>query len=84
MSDRFEKGVGVVLRNAWAHVEALQTTEVPIMCSHIAEVLRGISNHAQLVQQQARAGDLHQRQEVLVYYYLADILTHLEEIREDR
>jgi len=25
-ADNFEKGLGVVLRNAWSHVEALQTT----------------------------------------------------------
>ena len=38
--DKFEKGLGVVLRNAWAHVEAIQTTDLPLLISYTAAVLR--------------------------------------------
>ena len=73
-----------MLRNAWAHVEALQTTELPNLCDHIARVLQGALDHPLVVKEQARAGDLHQRQEVMVFYYLADIMKHLDSLHEDR
>ena len=38
--DAFEKGMGVMLRNAWSHVEALQTTDLPLLVSHVAAVLQ--------------------------------------------
>ena len=29
--EKFEKGLGVVLRNAWEHAEAVQTTDLPLL-----------------------------------------------------
>lgn len=36
--DSFEKGMGIVLRNAWSHLEALQTTDVPLLVEYITGV----------------------------------------------
>lgn len=36
--DAFEKGMGIVLRNAWNHTEALQTTDIPLLVQYISEV----------------------------------------------
>ena len=40
--DAFEKGLGQVLRNTWKHVEALQTTDLPLLLEHITEVLKAV------------------------------------------
>ena len=36
---KFERGLGVTLRNAWEHVEALQTTDLPLLILHMSQVL---------------------------------------------
>lgn len=40
--DAFEKGMGIVLRNAWTHIEALQTTDIPLLVHYVTGV--GIDN----------------------------------------
>jgi hypothetical protein len=82
--DKFEKGLGVVLRNAWLHVEALQTSDLPGLMHHIADVLEGAMECPAIMEDLVRAGDLHQRQEVMVFYYLRGVLRHVEEITEGR
>ena len=37
--DKFERGIGVVLKNLWGHIEALQTTDLPALVNHIADTL---------------------------------------------
>lgn len=39
--DSFEKGMGIVLRNAWTHIEALQTTDIPLLVEYITGVRDG-------------------------------------------
>lgn len=39
--DSFEKGMGTVLRNAWTHVEALQTTDIPLLVEYVTGVRLG-------------------------------------------
>mmetsp|Transcript_27220 Transcript_27220/g.40647 ORF Transcript_27220/g.40647 Transcript_27220/m.40647 type:complete len:304 (+) Transcript_27220:136-1047(+) len=80
----FEKGLGTVLRNAWRHVEALQTTDVPLLVGYIGDVLQDAVAHPELLEAHAKAGDLHQRQEVIVLYYLAGLLAQIDELGEDR
>lgn len=36
---KFEKGIGVLLANAWMHAEALQTTDLPLLCKHTSNVM---------------------------------------------
>ncbi|CAN0014679.1 unnamed protein product, partial [Discosporangium mesarthrocarpum] len=36
--EAFEKGMGLMLRNAWTHVEAIQTTDIPLLVEYITGV----------------------------------------------
>ena len=132
--DAFEKGLGQVLRNTWKHVEALQTTDLPLLLEHITEVLKAVratrpaaprrdrdalpptASRARAVpascvcvtprtrawppplalaqgsaqpneklEKSLKAGDVSQRQEVLVIHYLNDMLEHAQkELDESR
>lgn len=82
--DKFEKGLGTIMRNAWLHVEVLQTTDLPALVHHIADVFEAVLDMPQVTEGLIRQGDLHQRQEVLVFYYLYGVLRHIEEIGEHR
>lgn len=72
------------MRNAWSHVEAVQTTDVPALLNHIADVLNWSIAHPADVEHACRQGDLSQRQEILAFYYLAGLLSVLHDVREDR
>lgn len=80
--DKFEKGLGSIMKNAWSHVEVLQTTDIPLLVNHIADVLSAVNSMPDIIRPYVCDGDLHQRQEIMVFYYLADIFKHLDEIQE--
>lgn len=82
--DKFEKGIGTMFRNAWQHVEVLQTTDLPLLINHIADTMKAALELTDLMDTLAAKGDLHQRQEVLVFYYLHGMMKHAEDIREHR
>ncbi len=82
--DKFEKGLGTIMRNAWLHVEVLQTTDLPALINHIADVLEAALELPRVIDALVKQGDLHQRQEVLVFYYLFGVIKHIEDIGEHR
>jgi hypothetical protein len=82
--DKFEKGLGSIFRNAWQHVEVLQTTDLTQLVNHIADTLQASLELPEIMDTLSTAGDLHQRQEVLVFYYLLGVMKHIEEIGESR
>lgn len=82
--DKFERGLGIILKNAWSHVEALQTSDLIGLMNHIADVIEGALEAPELLRFHIKAGDLHQRQEIVVFYYLYDVMRHLDEIGENR
>ncbi len=82
--DKFEKGLGTIMRNAWLHVEVLQTTDLPALMNHIADVFEAALELPKVIETLVKQGDLHQRQEVLVFYYLFGVLKHIEDIGEHR
>jgi len=82
--DKFEKGLGVIMRNAWQHVEVLQTTDLPALINYIADVLEANLALVPTVENLFRETDVYQRQEVLVFHYLYHIVRQVEEIRESR
>ena len=82
--DKFEKGVGVVMRNAWQHVEVLQTTDLPALLNHISDVLDATLAMPEVIEPLLKQQDIHQRQEVLIFYYLNGLLRHIEDISESR
>lgn len=84
-SDQFEKGMGVLLKNAWLHVEVLQTTDIDLLVNHIADVLHcSLSDLAKTTERYAQERDLHQRQEAMVFYYLGSLILHIELLQESR
>lgn len=82
--DKFEKGLGVVLKNVWNHVEALQTTDLSTMLRHVGDVLETAIKFPADMLVYCRSGDIHQRQEVLVLYYIGNLLHFADDISESR
>ena len=85
IGSNFEKGVGTVLRNAWTHIEALQTTDIPALANYISDVLEFATLHSnRVIDPYLRTNDLHQRQEVVVFDYMIGIFKSLAQIEESR
>lgn len=82
--DKFEKGLGSIFRNAWQHVEVLQTTDLPLLLNHIADTFQATLDLPNIVNALIATGDIHQRQEVLVFYYLFGLMKHIEDLGESR
>ena len=82
--DKFERGLGTILKNAWSHVEALQTSDLTGLMNHIADVIEGALEAPEVLRCHCKAGDLHQRQEIVVFYYLFDVMRHVDQIGEGR
>lgn len=74
----------MILRNAWQHIEVLQTTDVHAVVAHINTVLTANLQQKSLVHELLRNSDIYQRQEMLVFQYMHDMLKNVEEIRESR
>ena len=72
------------MRNAWSHVEVLQTTDIPALLNYIADIFETSIEMNENVIQFLQNGDLHQRQELMVVYYLNSILKHVDDINEHR
>jgi hypothetical protein len=64
--NKFERGISVVLRNAWSHIEALQTTELASLIIHIGNVIVASMENPKIISDIAVSGELHQRQEIMV------------------
>ncbi|OQS00783.1 hypothetical protein ACHHYP_02700 [Achlya hypogyna] len=77
---KFERGLGVMLKNAWLHVEALQTTDLPLLVEYIATVLTFCHEEPEFF----KSKDLEDSQEVIVLYYLQGLFKRLEDIGESR
>jgi len=75
----FEQSVGVLLKFALQHVEALQIMDVPELLTHIREVLKDAtdSNKAETT------GADEKMQETLVIHYLASLSAKMEDMDED-
>ena len=54
--DAFERGMGILLRNAWGHLEALQTTDVPLLVEYITGVRKRESAEQDTGQDRDRTG----------------------------
>jgi hypothetical protein len=84
--EKFEKGLGIVLRNAWEHIEAIQTTDVPLMVNHSADMLDDAMKNEEWVKSRAVSdgGKLDKRQEVIIMHYLASLVSQSDELGEER
>jgi len=73
--DAFEIGMGGLLRNAWAHDEAVQTTDLPLLVGYIAGVLRDACDNERM-----NRDDITQRQEVSSLHYLRHLCRHIDRL----
>lgn len=76
----FEQSLGVLLKYAFGHIEALQIMDTPEFFCHIGEVIETALNSDQ---REAAAED-DKMQETLVLNYLASVSLNMEEMDEDR
>ena len=76
----FEKGSGVMLQNAWKHVEAMQMTDFTALVEHCAATI----NEVVASPDQIRGRDLTDLQEALSFHYLHSLLSHMDDIGENR
>ena len=74
----FEQGMGVLLRCAFEHVEAVQTTDLPELFQHAAEVLAAASRRP------PEAVSLDRTQPAMVLRYTSAVLARIEHVGEDR
>ncbi|CAM9915068.1 unnamed protein product, partial [Ectocarpus sp. 8 AP-2014] len=80
----FEKGMGTVLRNAWTHVEALQTTDIPLLVEYVTGVYRDAADNPGAVEDMSLRGDLAGRQEIVCLSYLRGLVSRLSDYEEGR
>jgi hypothetical protein len=86
-ADKFELSLGTILKNAWLHVEALQTTDLPLLIDYIALVLRDAvdDNASNLWPEKLSSFDtLGTRQEAMVIHYLHGLCKRIDDIDESR
>eukprot|EP00752_Nemacystus_decipiens_P009609 g8586.t1 len=82
--DSFERGMGTVLRNAWSHIEALQTTDIPLLVEYLTGVLRDAAENPGIVASMSERGDLGGRQEVVCLSYLRGLVSRMGDYEEGR
>lgn len=82
--DKFEKGMGVVLKNAWQHVEAVQTTDIQTLIHFIGDVLETSLRNCDFVMSCIDRNDLHQRQEIMIFYYIVAVMRQIDFLQQDR
>ena len=81
---KFECGSGVTLKHAWLHIEALQTTDLPLMVEFIVSILRSVVEYPErmrVIDQKEESNDL---QEKICPYYIVALMKGLDSIEEDR
>jgi len=78
----FEQSVGLLLKLAFQHVEALQIMDVPEFIQHCAEVMKDALESNRTTPLTPVEGD--KLQETMVLHYLSGLATALEELDEDR
>ncbi|DAZ94462.1 TPA: hypothetical protein N0F65_003498 [Lagenidium giganteum] len=78
--EKFETGMGLTLRNAWLHAEAVQTTDLPLLIEYIHNVLNYcLENHDYMANR-----NVSNSQEISVIYFLLGLCKQLETIDESR
>jgi len=87
---QFEKGIGIIIHLAMAHVEVIQILDIGTLMQHMATVLEISDRRAYLWEHESSSdfssdfSGADKLQEFQVIHYLAHLMKHLEEIDEDR
>ncbi|CAM9250939.1 unnamed protein product [Choristocarpus tenellus] len=76
--------MGMMLCHAWNHVEALQTTDIPLLVHYITGVLEETVKDPQRVREMSLRGDINNRQEVMCLHYFHSLISHVDCMGEER
>jgi len=86
----FEKGVGIIIKLAMAHVEVIQILDISTLMQQLATVFENADARAYLWEDELSSEfgsdflGVDKLQEFQVIHYLASIIKHLEEIDEEK
>ena len=80
--EQFERGVGIVLRNAWSHAEAVQTSDLSTLIHYIGDILDSHLDFPQQMEAVFRSPEVGNRQEMLVFRYISAIIRNIESVPE--
>ena len=72
-----------MLRNAWSHLEVLQTTDLPALMNYIADVFEFAVDNPEFQENEASA-EISSRQEFLVFSYMWGLFKNIDDIGEGR
>ena len=82
---KFEIGTGITLKHAWLHIEALQTTDLPMMIEYICTVISQANQRPERLQLGFENDEKREElQEKLFPYYILALCKGMESIEEDR
>lgn len=76
----FEQALGHVLKCCFQSVESLQTCDIPLLITHISEVLSTVQDRTALPRHDR---EVHSMQEALVMHYLVAIMRKIDQLQED-
>ncbi|KAL0585998.1 hypothetical protein ABG067_004321 [Albugo candida] len=77
---QFEKGMGLTLKNAWFHAEAVHITDLPKLVEYVHTVLQCAVQKPNILKEK----EMEPCQEISVIYYLLGITKQLESMDESR
>merc|ERR1719193_1024657 len=86
----FEKGAGIIIKLAMAHVEVIRILDMSTLMQHLATVFENADNRTYLWENELSSEfgsdflGVDKLQEFQVIHYLASIIKHLEEIDEEK
>ena len=89
---KFEIGTGVTLQHAWLHIEALQTTDLPMLIEYLCDILTMSNEKPERLQlhldgdseEEEMKNQQHDYQEKIFPYYILALSKGMESIEEDR
>lgn len=82
--EKFEKGLGAILRNVWSHVEAVQTTDIYALMNHIADTIDYSLSNSTYIEKCLDDDNVQYLQELVVYSYLVIVLGFVDQMQENR
>lgn len=78
--EAFETGMVLLLKNAWLHVEAMQTTDIPLLVEYVARVLEFSSTFPDIVGRKK----FRRSSELMIVYFLMGLMKWIDEVGETR
>ncbi|KUF89410.1 hypothetical protein AM588_10002324 [Phytophthora nicotianae] len=78
--EKFEHGMGLTLKNAWLHAEAVQTTDLPLLIEYIHDILIYCLERPDYLPNKK----MDNCQEVTVIHFLLGLCRQLDSIDESR